>query len=129
MKVLLDTCALLWFELDPARMPPSLLAILRDPKTERYLSVASSWEIAVKWMSGKLKLPVPPAKFLKDSRERGGIASLPIEESAVVQLAKLPALHTDPFDRILVCQAIEGGMAIATPDELIEQYPVRTIWK
>ena len=85
MKVLLDTCALLWFELDPARMPPSLLAILRDPKTERYLSVASSWEIAVKWMSGKLKLPVPPAKFLKDSRERGGIASLPIEESAVVQ--------------------------------------------
>ena len=52
----------------------------------------------------------------------------PAGTSAAIQLAKLPMLHTDPFDRMLVCQAIEHGLAIATPDELIEQYPVRTLW-
>jgi PIN domain nuclease of toxin-antitoxin system len=128
MKVLLDSCALLWLELEPIKVPPGLVEILRDRGTERYLSAASAWEITLKWMSGKLKLPVPPAQFLARARQSGRIASLAIEESAAVQLAKLPRLHTDPFDRMLVCQAIENGLVIATPDELIEQYPVRTVW-
>ncbi len=129
MKVLLDSCTLLRLELEPAKIPSGLLNLLQNRETERYFSAASVWEITVKWMSGKLKLPVPPAQVLAESRQRGRIASLPIDESAVVQLIKLPKLHTDPFDRMLVCQAIEHGMAIATPDELIEQYPVRTVWR
>jgi len=128
MKVLLDTCTLLWLEIEPGKIPRALLEILREPATVRYLSAASAWEITVKWTAGRLKLPVSPAKFIAGSRERVQFTGLPIEESAAIQLAKLPMLHTDPFDRMLVCQAIEHGLAIATPDELIEQYPVRTIW-
>ena len=128
MKVLLDSCTLLWLELDPARIPATLTGVLTDPATERYLSAASAWEITVKWMAGKLKLPVAPANFLAESRRRGQIVSLPIEEGALTHLPKLPRLHTDPFDRMLVCQAIEHGMTIATPDETIQQYAVRTIW-
>jgi PIN domain nuclease of toxin-antitoxin system len=128
MKILLDTCTLLWLEIEPGKIPRALAEILRDPATVRYLSVASVWEITVKWMAGRLKLPEPPAKFIAGARERVQLTSLPIEASAAIQLAKLPLLHADPFDRILVCQAIEHGLAIATPDALIDQYPVRTIW-
>ncbi len=61
-------------------------------------------------------------------RKQHAIERLPLEEEAVLHLARLPALHKDPFDRVLVCQAILGGFAILTPDPLIAQYPVRTAW-
>ena len=70
----------------------------------------------------------PPAEFLRKARESGGIETLPIDENSVLQLPKLPRLHADPFDRILICQAIEHGLTVVTPDEAITQYPVRTMW-
>lgn len=57
-----------------------------------------------------------------------GIEELPLTEAATLQLSKLPALHKDPFDRMLVCQAIEHGLTIVTPDEMVRSYPIRTLW-
>jgi PIN domain nuclease of toxin-antitoxin system len=128
MRILLDTCTLLWFQLSPERIPPVLLALLKDIKTPLYLSAAVAWEIAIKWSSGKLSLPCPPDEFVHNARTLSTIESIPVLESAALQVAKLPRLHSDPFDRIQISQAIDLGLALATPDPLIRQYAVKTIW-
>ncbi len=86
------------------------------------------WEIAVKHLLGTLRLPAAPIDFVPSQRESHGIAALPLTEEDVLYLPKIPKLHRDPFDRMLVCQAIMNGLAILTPDELISQYPIRTLW-
>jgi PIN domain nuclease of toxin-antitoxin system len=99
-----------------------------DPDNDMYLSAVSVWEIAVKHSLGKLLLPTAPERFIPIQRERHGITSLPLEEQAILYLSKLPLLHRDPFDRVLVCQAIQHELTLLTPDPLITQYAVRTAW-
>ena len=79
-------------------------------------------------MSGRLLLGEPVEKYVTRRREANSITSLELTEEAVLQLPKLPPLHADPFDRMLVCQAIVHGLTILTPDEWITQYPVRVMW-
>ncbi len=128
MRVLLDTCTFLWVVQGARELSSSARRIFEDPGNEVYLSVVSSWEITVKNALGRLPLPEPPDLYVPKLRKQHAIESLPLEEEAVLHLARLPALHKDPFDRVLVCQAILGGFAILTPDPLIAQYPVRTAW-
>ena len=99
-----------------------------EPDNERYLSAASAWEIAVKYSLGRLALPRSPEAYIPQIRETSGIEALAIDEDAALYTARLPKLHTDPFDRVIVAQAILHGMAILTPDEAIAQYAVRTLW-
>lgn len=101
---------------------------LADPANEVLLSAVSVWELSVKHALGKLPLPSPLDRFVMDERERHGIAALALNERAVLHLHKLPSLHRDPFDRMLICQAIEHNCVLLTPDPLISQYPVRTRW-
>jgi PIN domain nuclease of toxin-antitoxin system len=103
-------------------------ALFEDPDNEIYLSSVSTWEIAVKYSLGKLPLPEAPAKFVPIQRKQHDIDSLPLDEEATLYLTRLPLLHRDPFDRMIVCQAVVQHLVILTPDELINQYPVRTIW-
>jgi len=128
MRLLLDTQVFLWIATDSARLPRELRTTLREPANDLYLSVVSSWEIAVKAHSGKLVLPMPVWAFLLESRERLGIQTLSIQEPAVAHVAKLPDLHRDPFDRMLVCQSIEHDMTLVTADQQIRRYPVKTLW-
>ncbi|MFA5909921.1 MAG: type II toxin-antitoxin system VapC family toxin [Vicinamibacterales bacterium] len=128
MKLLLDTHVFLWIATDDDRLPRDLKTILRAPSNEVYLSVASSWEIAVKAQSGKLVLPMPVWAFILESRERLGIQTLSIQETAVAHVAKLPDIHRDPFDRMLVCQAIQHELTIVTSDTHVQRYPVKTMW-
>lgn len=128
MKLLLDTHVFLWIATDDGRLPRDLKTILREPSNDVYLSVASSWEIAVKARSGKLALPMPVWAFILESRERLGIQTLSIQESAVAHVAKLPDIHRDPFDRMLVCQAIQHELTIVTSDTHVQRYPVKTMW-
>lgn len=128
MKLLLDTCVFLWLMMDSKKISPMLREILANPANRRYLSSVSVWEAVVKWQNGKLHLPKVPVEFFKETRTRGKVRPLVLEDEAVLQLAKLPKLHNDPFDRMLICQAIESGMTIVTPDELIGQYPIKTLW-
>ncbi len=128
MSFLLDTCTFLWYISADARLPPGLRDSIRSPDRDVWFSVVSFWEILVKHELGKLPLPESPATYIPKQRERHGFHSLPLDEAMVGLLAKLPALHRDPFDRMLVCQAIEHGLAILTPDSVIHAYPVKTLW-
>ena len=128
MRLLLDTVTLLWITLDDPRLSLAVRSAFGDPGNEIFLSVVSTWEIAVKYALGKLALPEPPATFIPSRRARYGIRQLPLEEESALWVVRLPRLHADPFDRMLVCQAIVNGMAILTPDPLIQQYAVRTVW-
>lgn len=128
MRLLLDTCTFLWAVSDQARLSEACRQQLVDPANEAFLSTVSAWEICVKQQSGGLTLAEPPAQFIPKYRAMHGIFELALDEPSVFQLSRLPAHHKDPFDRMLICQAIAHGLAILTPDPLIGRYPVRTVW-
>jgi PIN domain nuclease of toxin-antitoxin system len=128
MRVLLDTCAFLWLATDAPELSASARATLVDRGNDLFLSVVSVWEVAVKHRMGRLSLPLVPSRLVPECRSHFGIASLPLEEDACLQVDRLPDLHRDPFDRMLICQAVHQGLTLLTPDELIRQYPVPTAW-
>jgi PIN domain nuclease of toxin-antitoxin system len=128
MRLLADTCTFLWWAIDAPELSPRSRELFAHPDNEVYLSAVSCWEIAVKHSLGRLPLPEPPALFVPERRARYGLLSLPLEEEASLYEPKLPRLHPDPFDRMLICQAIVHGLAILTPDQSISQYPVRVLW-
>jgi PIN domain nuclease of toxin-antitoxin system len=126
MKVLLDTHIFLWFISGDSRLSADVRDVVRDSDNEIYLSVVSVWECIVKYQLGKLPLPEPPEIYLPKQRDLHQIASLALDEISVSQLAKLPHLHRDPFDRMLICQALQNGLTIATVDAAVRAYPVST---
>ena len=128
MRLLLDTCTFLWIAADASELSPRARALFESPEHEVFLSAASAWEIGVKHALGRLPLPQPPGRFVPAMREMHAIESLPIDEESVLQADRLPPLHRDPFDRLLVCQAIVHGLAILSPDPLVAAYPVRVLW-
>ncbi len=128
MKFLLDTCTFLWLTKGSKELSPKAVDAFANPKNEVYLSAVSAWEINVKYRLGKLSLPLSPDKFIPKERKRHMIARLDLSEHDTLHLCKLPTPHKDPFDRMLVCQAIEHSLTILTPDPLITQYPIRSLW-
>jgi PIN domain nuclease of toxin-antitoxin system len=128
VKLLLDTCAFLWIVKADRAIPARVAAAFASADNDVFLSAASIWEIVIKHGRGRLFLPAPPGAIVERARERHGLQILPIDEDSAVHVGKLPALHADPFDRMLVSQAIVHGMTILTPDPLITQYPARTAW-
>lgn len=128
MRVLLDTCTFLWWATDPSQVSAKAMEVFEDPDNEVFLSAVSCWEIVVKHAAGKLRLPEPPLKLIPACREIYGVGSLPLDEESALHAGRLPRLHSDPFDRMLICQSIMHSMPILTPDERIAQYSVRTIW-
>ncbi len=128
MKLLLDTCTFLWIITDAPDLSDRAASLFMDPAHDVFLSSVSVWELSVKYSLGRMPLPDTPERFFPVQREQHGIAALPLEEPAVLHLHKLPSLHRDPFDRMLICQAIEHECVLLTPDSLITQYPVRTLW-
>jgi PIN domain nuclease of toxin-antitoxin system len=128
VKVLLDTCTFLWIIEDAPDLSARARELFLDEEVAVFLSAVSAWEIAVKHASGRLTLALPPDRLVPEQRRLRGIEALPLEEEATFQLARLPGLHRDPFDRMLIAQAIHHGLALLTPDEAIRRYPVRTIW-
>jgi PIN domain nuclease of toxin-antitoxin system len=128
MKLLLDTHAFIWIDSEPDRVPASVQSALADPETEVFVSVVSLWEIAVKQGIGKLKLSMSLPDALKTQQRVSDLKVLPITPEHVWPLESLPLLHKDPFDRLLIAQAIAEDLTIATVDPLFADYPVRTLW-
>jgi PIN domain nuclease of toxin-antitoxin system len=128
VKLLIDTCTFLWIVSESPRLSKTAAAAFLDRNNERYLSAASAWEIGIKHNIGRLSLPERPDILLPRVRDASGIASLDIDEESALHAGRLPGLHSDPFDRMLVAQAIVHGMTILTPDPEIEQYAVRVLW-
>ena len=127
MRVLLDTCTFLWLT-GGTRLPPAASAAIADPANDVFLSAVSAWEIVSKHGRGQLPLPEDPTRLIPTRRASRGVASLPFDEESALHSARLPPLHKDPFDRMLIAQAVAHGLAIVTPDPLIAQYPIRVVW-
>ena len=126
--LLLDTCTFLWWATDSASIPEAVRERLRDPNEQVFLSSVSTWEICVKHALGKLTLPVSPRDYVPDRRRRLAIEPLPLDEADALAISKLPQVHRDPFDRMLVAQAISQELCIVTPDMAIRDYPCLTWW-
>lgn len=125
MKLLLDTHIFLWYITADARLPILFRDAIRDPKNEVFLSIASLWEIIIKYNLGKLPLPQSPEIYIPNERRNHRIKSLSLHENAIKELINLPALHRDPFDRILICQTLANNLTIVTVDAQIQNYNVR----
>jgi PIN domain nuclease of toxin-antitoxin system len=124
MKILVDTHVFLWYITAHANLPTSWKSLLQDSGNDVYLSVVSVWEASIKFRIGKLALPEAPETFLPDQRLKHGFATLGLEEDAVRHLPNVPLLHRDPFDRMLICQALEHGLTLLTVDAAVRAYPV-----
>ena len=124
MRLLLDTHMFLWYVTADPRLPAAFRTAIQDPANEVYLSAASVWEAVIKYALGKLPLPEAPADYLPRQRIAHQIKSLPIEEGALAHLAGLPVLHRDPFDRILIAQALQYGLMLVTVDDAVRAYSV-----
>lgn len=128
MRLLLDTCTFLWLAVDSPRLSARARTLFADPDNEVLLSAVSAWEISVKHALGRLPLPQPPHELVPSERHRHAVEPLPLDEESALLLPRLPPLHRDPFDRMLVCQAMVHALVILTPDRDIAAYPVRTAW-
>lgn len=124
MTLLLDTHIFLWYVTNNPLLSARHVAAINDPANVVYLSVASVWESVIKYQLGKLPLPAPAHIYLPQQRDANGIAPLLIDDGAMPHLAGLPPLHRDPFDRIIVSQALQYGLAVVTADAQVTQYPV-----
>ncbi len=122
MRLLLDTHVFLWYITGDTRLPVVVLPMIRDPANEVYLSIVSVWEIMVKHQIGKLTMPQPPDIYVPQQRQRHRIESSPLDEESVTHLPKLPLLHRDPFDRMLVCQAIQQNLTLVSVDVATRVY-------
>lgn len=130
MNLLLDTCVFLWMIWDDPALPAEIRTILSAPRNTLWLSAVSIWEATLKHAQGKLVVHAPEVASVHFARQRAAhdIRALPLDEAVVRHLPALPSWHRDPFDRMLICQAIEHGLALVTPDRSIQRYPVRTVW-
>ena len=127
MRLLLDTQVWLWLQACPERLGPALPAVA-DPGNELLFSAVSSWEIAIKYALGKLPLPRPPTSYIPDRIASSGVVPLAVQHSHALAVAALPLHHRDPFDRLLVAQAISEGASIVTSDEVFGAYDVDPVW-
>lgn len=127
MNLLLDTHILLWFIADHPSLPAAWAAVIRDPANAVFVSVVSIWEATIKYELGRLPLPDHPARYLTGFRIASRFAALGIDEGTVASLAGLPPVHRDPFDRILMAQAIQHDLTVVTVDADIRAYPVKLL--
>lgn len=127
MRLLLDTHCWLWLQAEPARFSPAVTEVLADTSHELLLSAASAWEIAIKYQLGKLPLPAPPSLYVPSRMRSSGTTPLAVLPIHALLVAELPALHRDPFDRLLVAQARHEKLTLVTADDAIGQYDVPTL--
>lgn len=128
MRLLLDTHVFLWLHSDPSRLPSAVRAALADLDNDLYFSVASAWELGIKYATGKLPLPQDPASWLSSRLPASGTAPLPISLRHALVGASLPRHHGDPFDRLLVAQTQVEVLSLVTGDPKMSAYDVDVLW-
>ena len=128
MEILVDTHVLLWWMQGPNRVGTRARELFADEGSRLRWSVASSWELAIKQSRGRIRLPEPVRTLLPKVLEEQRLDLLPIAHFHALRVAELPLHHGDPFDRLLVAQAIEERIPILTNDSRIGRYDVEVIW-
>lgn len=123
MRILLDTHIFLWLINDSERLSGECRQTIQNPNNEKFLSVVSIWECVIKYQIGKLNFPSSPETYLPLERRKHFIKSLTVEENSIAQLINLPLLHRDPFDRLIISQALQHELFIMTEDKAMLTYP------
>jgi PIN domain nuclease of toxin-antitoxin system len=126
VNLLLDTHVFLWLQTEPERLGEHR-RLVEDRRNDLLVSAASSWEISIKYQLGKLPLPETPERYVPHRIRAIGARGLAVEHSHALAVANLPALHRDPFDRLLVAQATLLDLTIITGDPAVADYPIRTV--
>ncbi len=126
-NILPDTQTFLWSISEPERLSLDVIKLLEDKAVTKFLSAVCAWEIAIKYSNRKLILPESPEKFVPSRSRRADFKKLAITEEHALQVAFLPFHHKDPFDRLLIAQAIIEDLPILTADPLFKLYPVKII--
>jgi PIN domain nuclease of toxin-antitoxin system len=128
MRILLDTHTFLWWVADDPKLSVNAKTIIANPDNDVYFSVVSAWEIIIKVGTGKLTLSEPPETYIPSRVASNQFEILPVQMSHILRVNSLPNFHKDPFDRLLIAQSIEENLSIVTIDNLIIQYPIKSIW-
>jgi len=128
MTVLLDTCTFIWLCSDPEKLSGQAAKTLDDLATDRALSLASVWEISLKYQSGKLPLSQPPDALLEEQLKLQCIDVLPLQRSTFYQAAALLPVHKDPFDRVIAAEALQRDIPSLSPYSLFREYDCRMVW-
>jgi PIN domain nuclease of toxin-antitoxin system len=128
MNYLLDTLPFLWWISDSAKLPQQVCAAIQSPHNAIFLSISSVREIQIKSQIGRVDLPTAVLEIVMRQKQDNGIEVLPISLEHIVGLTRIPNYHGDPFDYVLISQAMIEDLTIITKDPLITQYPVKTWW-
>jgi len=128
MTLLLDTCTFIWLCSDPDKLSGAAVAALDDPANDRALSMASVWEIAMKYRSGKLPLPQPPEVWIEEQLQRQVIDVCPLQREILYRASALPPVHKDPFDRVIAADALHRNLRVVSPDKPFELYRCKVVW-
>ena len=128
MKFLLDTHAFIWWTINTTQLSPIASALLRDPQNEPLLSLVSLWEIQIKLQIGKLHLNQPLAFIVAEQQRINRLRLLPLTADHIYALSPLPLHHKDPFDRLLIAQAITENLPLVSNDTKFPAYPVQLVW-
>lgn len=128
MNILLDSHTLIWFSQNSPQLSSSAIEILEDRNNLLFLSLVSVWEIQIKVQLGKLNLDISLSEIVKDQTKINDVQILPLKLSHIWTLDTLPYYHKDPFDRLLISQAITENLIILGVDSVFDSYPVEKIW-
>lgn len=128
MKILIDTQAFLWLSMDAPELSKKAKKIFLDEKNELYFSLASIWEISIKTSIGKLSFEKSFENIILQQLQENSIQQLPITFRHVTKVVNIPFHHRDPFDRLLISQAIEDKLSILSSDTLFDKYDVHRLW-
>jgi PIN domain nuclease of toxin-antitoxin system len=128
MRILLDTHTVLWWADGSDQLSTLARDLMSDPQTSNLLSVVTVWEVAIKYHLGRLRIPGNPEEFVANLTEELDLTILPIEKAHAFTAAALPLHHRDPFDRMLIAQAITEQVPILSSDAHLARYPVHVLW-
>jgi PIN domain nuclease of toxin-antitoxin system len=128
MRLLLDTHTFLWFIEGNLNLSNAARDLIEDPGNQRFLSIASLWEISIKVSLGKLELKMTITELVKREAYGNAIELLEVQPEHLDELMKLPFYHKDPFDRLMIAQSLAECIPMVTKDSAFESYPVTLLW-
>ena len=128
MILLLDSCTFIWLASEPARLSPKATAAVNDPASVLHISHASLWEISLKHAAGKLTLPDPPRQWWAHQVARWSLTEIPLTAHVLLRGSELPQHHKDPFDRVIIAEALEQSITLVSPDSNFPSYGAQIIW-
>ncbi len=128
MRYLLDTHTFLWMAAEPAKLSAKIRGIVQVSDNQLLLSAASGWETALLWRLKRVELPDQPQRFIPEAMQKLSITPLAIGFDVAISATTLPRVHRDPFDRIIIAEALKENLSVLTKNSMFSEYGARTLW-